>query len=960
MAELAWEDGLAPSVDETGASEQLDGVDLLAVLDRLFTFVGVLSPHGVLLEANRFPLEVAGLSRDQVIGLEFWECPWWNHDPQVKARLRAAIEQCGNGAAVRYEEQIWVADGGRLWIDVQLAPVVEHGTVTMIIASATDIDARTRAEAAVAASESRLRAVFNGVDQGFCLCEVVRDAEGRAVDYRFLEVNRLFETMTGLADAAGRTALELVPDLEPFWVETYGQIAAGDETVRFQQGSAVMNRTFDVCCVPLQPQGHFALVFTDVTAQERAQADLQAGALRNRFRALLTDAFRRNIDPLAVQQVACRLLAEHLGAHRVRYADIDDASALGELFADVRAGHTVVVHDAGTDPRFAAANPAATPGDGVGASVLVPLLFDGRLTAVFVVEHDEPRAWTEHEVRLIEETADRTRSAVEWARAELELRASEARFRLLADALPSPVWVHGPTGEQEWVNLTYCQYFGVERDGMIANRWTVLTHPDDTAYAEEFAACVAEHRPFDAEVRVRRADGEWRSMHSWAQPRFDGAGNYLGHVGLSADITERKMLEAADRRARRHAELLATVIAELEQTDPRPRLQRLVDVLVPEFADFATVEDPASADVLLGISHRDPGLVAILRELRQQHRLDNDNPKSVARALTAESPVVTSIDDELIAELVPDERAVALLARLGPRSHIAVPIELGRGRHGVLTAGISSPERDVFTTSDVNALASIASHAGIVVVQADLHDQEHGISLRLQQALLPQHLAQVEGVTVAGRYHAASGMLEVGGDWYDSVVLQDGRLLLVAGDVVGHGLDAAAMMGRLRAGLAALAVQHTSPGLLLRLLDDYARTPGTADFTTVCCAVLDPATGDVRYASAGHLPALVIEPDGTTRWLDAATSTPLCTSAPATRPEATTQLSPGSLLVLYTDGLVERRGERLDDNLQRLAAIASRHRHLSVDELCDELMRLSTASPTTDDTVTLCVSYHRR
>ena len=151
-------------------------------------------------------------------------------------------------------------------------------------------------------------------------------------------------------------------------------------------------------------------------------------------------------------------------------------------------------------------------------------------------------------------------------------------------------------------------------------------------------------------------------------------------------------------------------------------------------------------------------------------------------------------------------------------------------------------------------------------------------------------------------------MLEVGGDWFDSIALDDGRVLLVVGDVVGHGLDAAAMMGRLRSGLSALTGQESDPGRLLAMLDHYARHTGDADYTTVCCAVIDPVTGTLTHASAGHPPILVVDADGTSRWLDDGRSMPLCVGAPGTaaRQSAETVVGEGSMVVLYTDGLVER------------------------------------------------------
>ena len=167
-------------------------------------------------------------------------------------------------------------------------------------------------------------------------------------------------------------------------------------------------------------------------------------------------------------------------------------------------------------------------------------------------------------------------------------------------------------------------------------------------------------------------------------------------------------------------------------------------------------------------------------------------------------------------------------------------------------------------------------------------------------------------------------MLEVGGDWYDAFELPDGRIALTVGDVVGHGLAAAAAMGQVRTALAALADHAAGPGELLERLDGFLARSKTTDFATVCYAVIDPATGILDYASAGHPPMLVVSPAGETIWLDQAQSgSALAATSPHARPHASTLLEPGSLLVLYSDGLVERRGERLDDGLRRLAAAAA-------------------------------------
>src|SRR5262249_14784203 len=146
-------------------------------------------------------------------------------------------------------------------------------------------------------------------------------------------------------------------------------------------------------------------------------------------------------------------------------------------------------------------------------------------------------------------------------------------------------------------------------------------------------------------------------------------------------------------------------------------------------------------------------------------------------------------------------------------------------------------------------------------------------------------------------YEAGSERLEVGGDWYDAFELPSGRVGLTVGDVVGHGLPAAAAMGQLRTALSALAMDADSPGDLLRRLDRFLARTQVTDFATICYAVLDPETGLLEYASGGHPPMLLVSASGETQWLDGAQSSPLFGREDGERPEASIRLEPGSLLL---------------------------------------------------------------
>jgi serine phosphatase RsbU (regulator of sigma subunit) len=210
------------------------------------------------------------------------------------------------------------------------------------------------------------------------------------------------------------------------------------------------------------------------------------------------------------------------------------------------------------------------------------------------------------------------------------------------------------------------------------------------------------------------------------------------------------------------------------------------------------------------------------------------------------------------------------------------------------------------------------------------------VAVTLQRAVL--------GPTVlpagfAVHYEPATGTLEVGGDWYDVVDLPGGRYGVVVGDVVGTGLSAAAVMGQLRSAGRALLLESRSPAHVLMALDRFAALVPGAAVSTVFCAVVDPADGTLRYSSAGHLPAIVADVDGSFRLLEEAASLPLGVVDELVRPEADVSLPAGATLLLYTDGLVERRDEGLDEGIARAAAALTAGRHLPPEELAHELTR---------------------
>jgi len=296
---------------------------------------------------------------------------------------------------------------------------------------------------------------------------------------------------------------------------------------------------------------------------------------------------------------------------------------------------------------------------------------------------------------------------------------------------------------------------------------------------------------------------------------------------------------------------------------------------------------------------------------------------------------------------------------LAPRSHVAVPLDLGGGVRGALMVGITDPLRAHYTDDDVRFLADTAQRVSVILAAARLRQEEHDVSVRLQQALLPDELLWHPNLVVEARYQAAGALLEVGGDWYDTFTWADGRIGVMVGDVVGHNLDSVAAMGRLRAATAALAAgTDSSPSALMDALERFARGPDGTDFATAVCVVVDPATGELTWTSAGHPPVLVLPPDGAPVRLLGAQTAPLAAGPPVTRADGHHTLEPGTLVVLYSDGLVERRRERLDVGVQRLEDELVVLRDAPIATVAEELIaRLTTGRVPSDDIVVACFRW---
>ncbi|TPQ15630.1 PP2C family protein-serine/threonine phosphatase [Streptomyces sporangiiformans] len=293
--------------------------------------------------------------------------------------------------------------------------------------------------------------------------------------------------------------------------------------------------------------------------------------------------------------------------------------------------------------------------------------------------------------------------------------------------------------------------------------------------------------------------------------------------------------------------------------------------------------------------------------------------------------------------LGPDGRVVLILHRVEEVTELL----RARGRPGSSQARVL--EAELYTR------ARELQELNESLRQAHARDRE--VALALQAAMLPVANPDIGHNGAAVRYRPAAGSLNVCGDWYDMIDLPGDRIAVAVGDVVGHGLSAACVMGQLRSALSAAARVAEGPAQALDVLGLYARSVEGAESTTVVKSFIDWDRHTITYSSAGHPPPALLHADGTVVFLNQATDPPLgARPKHIPRPQAQVSFTEGATLVLYTDGLIERRDEDIDTGLARLAGTLTRHRQDDPESLADTLLGdLLPASGDTDDTALVVI-----
>ncbi|MEU6645647.1 PP2C family protein-serine/threonine phosphatase [Saccharomonospora sp. NPDC046836] len=282
-------------------------------------------------------------------------------------------------------------------------------------------------------------------------------------------------------------------------------------------------------------------------------------------------------------------------------------------------------------------------------------------------------------------------------------------------------------------------------------------------------------------------------------------------------------------------------------------------------------------------------------------------------------------------------------------NRISVPLTAGPHVLGVFDLERATAE---FTGEDVTLARAVANRAAVGLRNANEYEREHELAERLQRAMLPS-LVSHEGLDIVARYRSATRGVHVGGDWYDAFTRPDGTVVLTVGDVTGHGLDAAVVMGKLQNALRAYALEGHGPAASLRLVHGMLRDSTRSLYATAVVAEVELETGIMRWASAGHPPPLVQDHTGAVTYLDVAHGPMLGINMAFVIPEHERELPPGSSLVLYTDGLIERRSSDIDAGMERLADAFTSCPAVDLEARTEHVLRTMLGGTDHDDDVCL-------
>ncbi len=541
------------------------------------------------------------------------------------------------------------------------------------------------------------------------------------------------------------------------------------------------------------------------------------------------------------------------------------------------------------------------------------------------------------------------RDLTEQRRAEAVVRDGSELMGRLRDANVLGVVV---VGEQRIIdaNDAYLDIIGYTREDLAAGRiaWRKITPPQWAGAEQEALAQLRRTgvcRPFEKEYIHR--DGHRvpvligaavidRSPLRWTSFVVDLTARQRAERERAELLARERAAQAEAGRARdRLAFLLRAGDLVAAARDRHELLRQAARLVVDSMADFCLVYLPAGENSLraVSIAYRDRIRGVVSADLR-------DYPVTAAGQLTVQAVYATGTS-----QLVRDAASrlagrtdlppllASLLGQLRPDNVLVAPLTAGPRPVGVLALG-RGPEQPGFTETDVAVAEELGRRMAAGLAHADTAARDHTTAETLQRSVLPDGLPEIAGLDLAVRYLPATDGLDVGGDWYDAFPLDGGRVGLVIGDVVGHNITAASIMGQVRNLLRGYAIENPEPADVLRRTSTALARLLPDALATVIYAVLDPAVGELSYASAGHLPPILTAGAGHAEYLDTVAGVMLGVPGGGAFTTVRRHLAPGAGILFYTDGLVEDRHRDITDGLDALAAAMRNSTIRSAEQAC--------------------------
>ena len=531
-----------------------------------------------------------------------------------------------------------------------------------------------------------------------------------------------------------------------------------------------------------------------------------------------------------------------------------------------------------------------------------------------------------------------------------EAHDGRTRVARVLETVPDPVYVVDAEWRFTYVNAHACRLLERGRDTLLGRvLWEEFPHVEGTLLWLRLRQAVASGLPEQFEEEVPHRPGVWTEVRAFPGP--DGLLVYL------RDVSRRRRAEQEAEAVRERERLVADISRDVATAlEPEAVLRRLLLALVPRWGDWAgagLVGEGGSSTLLT--HHADPVAAQALAE--RTARLDP------GEGVVAEALAALARGEGLLARR--DVVRPELAATLQAESLVAVPLQARDRVLGVLFAA-RDPGREQLTSADVALVADVGRRAGLAVDNAVLYSTQRAAVTTMQRSLLTP-LPQPERLEVAGEYLTASESAQVGGDWYDAFVQPDGSVVLSLGDAMGHDLAAAAAMGQVRTLLRGIAYgRPTPPQEVLRAVDEAMEGLAVETLATAVVARLDGApqgedeTRRMTWSAAGHPPPVVLRADGTVEQPDGQHDLLLGLDPRTPRRSSTVELRPGDAVLVFTDGLVERRGRSLDEGVAALVEVLRGTADVPLPQLCADVVATLLPQEREDDVALLAVRLHPR